>query len=169
MTAADFAYGNTRVRARLPDLLSRSDLERLLTLDDDALLGELARTPYAPEVQAEAARIRLPRSLQRAITRHLARTLLELRSFYEGAARETIDLLLRRWDLHNLLVVVRTQASGLGERTRRPRSSRSAGSTSRPPPSWPDSLAGGGGGSSGGLAAAVARARRDARPRVGRV
>lgn len=115
MTAADFAYGNTRVRARLPDLLSRSDLERLLTLDDDALLGELARTPYAPEVQAEAARSRLPRSLQRAITRHLARTLRELRSFYEGTARETIDLLLRRWDLHNLLVVVRTQASGLGE------------------------------------------------------
>jgi vacuolar-type H+-ATPase subunit C/Vma6 len=115
MTGAAFAYGNTRVRARLPDLLSRPDLERLLTLDDDALLGELARTPYAREVQAEAARSRLPRSLQRAITRHLARALRELRSFYEDTAHDTIDLLLRRWDLHNLLVVVRTQASGLSE------------------------------------------------------
>lgn len=115
MTGAEFAYGNTRLRARLPALLGRSDFERLLTLDDDALLGELARTPYAREVQAEAARQRLPRSLQRAITRHLARALRELRSFYEGAAGETVDLLLRRWDLHNLLVVARMHVSRLAE------------------------------------------------------
>lgn len=110
MTGADFVYGNTRLRARLPALLGRQDLERLLTLDGDGLLGELSRTPYAPEVQAEAARRRMPESLQRAITRHLARSLLELRSFYDGPARDVVDLLLRRWDLHNLLVLVRAHA-----------------------------------------------------------
>jgi V/A-type H+-transporting ATPase subunit C len=109
----DFVYGNTRLRARLSTLLARRDLERLLTLEPDALVGELSGTPYAPEVQAEAARGRMPGRLQRAAMRHLARSLLELRSFYDAVAGDVVDLLLRRWDLHNLLVLARAHARGI--------------------------------------------------------
>jgi V/A-type H+-transporting ATPase subunit C len=113
MNEADFVYGNTRLRARLPTLLGRQDLERLLTLEPEALLAELSSTPYAPEVAAEAARGRMPGTLHRAAMRHLARSLHELRSFYDGAAGDVVDLLLQRWDLHNVLVLARAHARGI--------------------------------------------------------
>jgi len=42
---------------------------------------------------------------------HLARVLDEMRSFYRGEARAIVDLLLARWDLHNLITLMRGQAS----------------------------------------------------------
>jgi len=108
--SADFVYGNTRLRARLPELLTLSEIERLMTLDADALPGELSRTAYEPEIRAESARHELPDSIHRAVTRHLARTLVEIRRFYDGTAAGVVDLLLGRWDLHNLVALVRAQA-----------------------------------------------------------
>jgi len=113
--SADFVYGNTRLRARLGEILDLTELERLLTLDVDALQGELSRTAYEPEIRAESARHELPDSIHRAVTRHLARTLVEVRRFYDGTAAGVVDLLLGRWDLHNLLALVRAQARAASE------------------------------------------------------
>lgn len=110
LTSADFVYGNARLRARKGDLLQAADYERLVGKDVEALLGALAATPYAPDVEAALTRHHGVRRLHEAIRLHLARSLEEMRSFYTGSARELVDLLLSRFDVQNVVTLVRAHA-----------------------------------------------------------
>jgi V/A-type H+/Na+-transporting ATPase subunit C len=105
---ADFAYGNTRLHARRGDLLGTADYERLIGEDVDGLLRALETTPYAHD--AEATRHQGLRRLHDTIRIHLGRTLEEMRSFYANRARGLVDQLLSRFDVHNVVTVLRAQA-----------------------------------------------------------
>jgi len=109
MTRADFAYGNTRLRARRAEFLRDADYERLLGQDADGILAELAATPYARD--AEHAPGDEHRRLHETIRIHLGRVLEEMRSFYDDAARRLVDRLLARFDVHNVVTVLRAHAS----------------------------------------------------------
>ena len=106
---ADFSYGNTRLRARRGELLRDADYERMLGEDVDGLLGALDGTPYAADVDAARDGNGL-RRLHEGIRSHLSRSLEEMRSFYAERARRLVDLLLSRFDVHNVLAVLRAQA-----------------------------------------------------------
>jgi V/A-type H+/Na+-transporting ATPase subunit C len=112
VSAGDFAYGNTRLRARKAALLGAQEYETLLGRDVDAMLELLAGTAYRAEIEAALAVTDGKRALHLALGRHLARTLGDLRAFYEGRSRELVDLLLSRFDLHNLLTLIRGRARG---------------------------------------------------------
>lgn len=107
---ADFAYGNARLRARKARLLARADYEDLLGKDVESIVGALSATPYEPELEEALTRHHGTRRLHEAVRRHLARSLEEMRSFYEGRAGELVDLLLSRWDLHNAITLLRGEA-----------------------------------------------------------
>ena len=111
-SAADFAYGNTRLRARKAELLGAEEYESLLGRDLDGVLELLADTAYRAEIEAALAVTNGKHALHVALGRHLARTLGELRAFYEGRSRELVDLLLSRFDLHNLLALLRGRVRG---------------------------------------------------------
>jgi V/A-type H+/Na+-transporting ATPase subunit C len=105
----EFAYGNTRLHARRSALLRDADYERLVGRDIDGLLGALKTTSYAPDAEASRA----PDGLRRfhdAIRAHLSRSLEEMRSFYAGRARALVDVLLARFDSHNVIAVLRAHA-----------------------------------------------------------
>jgi V/A-type H+/Na+-transporting ATPase subunit C len=110
--AGDFAYGNTRLRARKGELLGAGEYETLLGRDLDAILEFLAGTAYRSEIEAALAVSDGKPALHAALGRHLARTLGDLRAFYEDGSRELVDLLLSRFDLHNLLALLRGRARG---------------------------------------------------------
>jgi V/A-type H+-transporting ATPase subunit C len=103
----DFVYGNTRLRARKASLLHPDDYETLLGRDVEGIADALTTTAYRPEVEAMLAGSGHTRRLHEALNRNLGRTLEELRAFYDGPARTLVDLLLARYDLHNLLVLLR--------------------------------------------------------------
>jgi V/A-type H+-transporting ATPase subunit C len=105
--SADFVYGNTRLRARKSELLGADEYEALLGRDLEGLFEALAVTAYRPEIEAVLATSDDRRGLHEALRRHLARALSELRAFYEEHARDLVDLLLARFDLHNLLALLR--------------------------------------------------------------
>jgi vacuolar-type H+-ATPase subunit C/Vma6 len=106
-TGADFNYGNTRLRARRSELLDASDYQRLLDLDLDALLDTLQRRHQSEK----AAHTNDPlQSLHEVIGSNLGRSLEDMRSFYRGRARELLDLLLSRFDVANLVAVLRARA-----------------------------------------------------------
>ena len=109
-SAGDFAYGNTRLRARKGALLGAGEYETLLGRDLDAILEFLAGTAYRAEIEAALAVSDGKRALHAALGRRLARSLGDLREFYEGRSRELVDLLLSRFDLHNLLTLLRGRA-----------------------------------------------------------
>ena len=106
---ADFAYGNTRLHARRGELLGRADYDRLLRADVDGILEALATTAYAAEVEATDRHGGL-RRLHEIVSAHMSRSLEEMRSFYTERARPVIDILLSRFDVHNLLALLRAHA-----------------------------------------------------------
>jgi len=83
----------------------------MLGKDVDGVLGALSRTPLGPEVEAALTRHGGARRLHEAVRLHMARALEEMRSFYGGRARELVNLLLSRWDLHNVLTLLRGEAA----------------------------------------------------------
>jgi len=116
---ADFVYGNTRLRARKADLLGAADYEALLGGDLEAVQAVLGQTAYRRELEAAQAVHSGTLALHDALRRHFARVLAELRSFYQERSRELVDLLLARYDLHNLLALLRGQVRAQPvERTR---------------------------------------------------
>jgi V/A-type H+-transporting ATPase subunit C len=111
-STADFAYGNTRLRARKAELLGAAEYESLLGRDIGAVLEFLADTTYGGEIEAALTVAGGKQALHLALGRHLARRLDELRGFYEERSGELVDLLLSRFDLHNLLALLRGRARG---------------------------------------------------------
>jgi V/A-type H+-transporting ATPase subunit C len=105
----DFVYGNTRLRARKAGLLTAASYDGLLGEPVDGVQRALAETVYRPELEAALARGGGKRALEIAIRDHLARALEEMRSFYRDRARELVDVLLARFDLQNLLTLLRGQ------------------------------------------------------------
>src|SRR5215212_13226 len=112
---ADFGYGNARLRARRSDLLSDADYERLLGEDVAGLLGALEQTRYAPDFEASGRRESLAR-LHETISRHLSRSLREMRSFYADRARSLVEAMLSRFDVDNIVTVLRAQSGKKRER-----------------------------------------------------
>ncbi len=106
---ADFDYGNTRLRARRGELLDDAAYEGLLGKDLDGLLDMLADTPYAPRGEP-AGRIGKLGRLHLAIRTRQAGSLEQMRSFYSGPARDLVDVLLSRFDLQNVISVLRARA-----------------------------------------------------------
>jgi V/A-type H+/Na+-transporting ATPase subunit C len=106
---SDFVYGNTRLRARRAALLDAADYEQLLGEDIDALLAALERTPYAPELEQLRDQTGL-RRLHKTIRAHLGRSLEEMRGFYADRARELVDLMLSRFDVANVVLMLRARA-----------------------------------------------------------
>ncbi len=110
--SADCVYGNTRLRARKGELLGADVYETLLGRDLEGIFEVLAGTAYRPEIEAVLTVSSDRRALHEALRRHLARALEELRAFYEDRARELVDLLLSRYDLQNLLALLRGRVRG---------------------------------------------------------
>lgn len=104
-------YGNTRLRAQRARLLDRAAYGTLVTAGTlDRMIGVLGATDYAPDLAATLPRSRGLRRLDAALGRNLVRTLRAMRSYYDSPERDTIELLLERWDLRNLLTVIRGRA-----------------------------------------------------------
>jgi V/A-type H+/Na+-transporting ATPase subunit C len=104
----DFDYGNTRLRARRSSLLVASDYEDLLGEDVDSLLTTLRDTGYAPD--REAPRLGGLDGLHSTIRLNLGRSLEEMRTFYLGRARGLVDALLSRFDLQNVITLLRSRS-----------------------------------------------------------
>lgn len=104
-----FAYGNTRLRARRGELLRDEDYERLLGADVDGLLqavGEVYRSPVAPAAKEPGGL----RRLHQVVRARLGRSLEDMRSFYAGPARGLVDALLSRFDVQNVVSILRARS-----------------------------------------------------------
>ncbi len=112
---SDFGYINARVRGMHSRLLDPSVIEDLLaTRDLDALIAALQNTPYGKELAEALTRRTGIAAVDEALSRNFHATTRKILGFAEGRPREAIELALRRYDLQNLLVVMR------GIHTRRP-------------------------------------------------
>ena len=110
----DYGYANARIRALKSCLLNRQDYEALIAAANSGELVQLLlRTAYKPDVEAALVRYQGAQRVADALRRNVTRTVGSLRRFFDGRARELIELLIARWDLFNLIAILRGQARGV--------------------------------------------------------
>ena len=106
-----YGYGNARLRAMRSRLLTETDYSALLDKANiDELINALAETPYQEDIEAALVRVEGVRCVFEAVRANLTRTLRQVRRFFENKPLTLVDLLLRRWDRHNLLTILRGQS-----------------------------------------------------------
>lgn len=106
-----YGYGNARLRARRSRLLTEANYTDLLRKSSiEEVITALTDTPYKDDVEMALLRAEGVRCVFEALRTNLTRTLRRVREFYEGEPRALVDLLLRRWDRHNLLAILRGQS-----------------------------------------------------------
>lgn len=110
-----FDYGNARVRARRTRLFDRDDYGELLGATSvDHLTGMLGDSVYALDIEASLPAHGGIRRIDFAVGRHAERELGEVRSFYDEPARSRLSVVLGRWDVKNIIALVRTFARRSG-------------------------------------------------------
>lgn len=106
-----YGYGNARLRAMRSRLLTPTDYHQLLTKQEVAeLITALAEMPYKEDIELALTRLEGVRCVFEAIRTYVTRTLRQIPTFFEGEPRILIELILRRWDRHNLLTILRGQS-----------------------------------------------------------
>jgi vacuolar-type H+-ATPase subunit C/Vma6 len=106
---ADFIAGNTRLRARLPDLLDQAEYERLFAVPRDAVVDRLASSIYRTyPTHGEDAEA----YLLRVVGQRLRDVLGDVRRLYVGPARSVVGVLVARHDLHDTLALLRGARGG---------------------------------------------------------
>ena len=111
---SDYGYANARIRALKGALLDRQAFDALVASSSiEALVQLLARTAYKPDVESALLRYSAAACLGDALRRNLARTIGSLWRFFDDGPRELIGLLVARWDLFNLIAILRGQANGI--------------------------------------------------------
>lgn len=105
MSAYD--YGNARLRAMKSRLLIKRDLDTLVESGSiNGFISALSKTSYRRSVEAALARCTGMTCVDEALRSELITSLGSLLHFYEGAARERVQVILRRYDVHNLKVIL---------------------------------------------------------------
>ena len=98
-----YGYGNARLRAMRGRLLQEADYSRLLAKANiEEVITALTETPYKSDVERALVRAGGVRCVFEAVCANLIRTLHQVREFFVGEPQILIDLLLRRWDRHNV-------------------------------------------------------------------
>jgi vacuolar-type H+-ATPase subunit C/Vma6 len=111
-----YDYGNTRLRARRAALLRGEQYAALLGRDLPGLLAALAATSYRPQAEAAAGASGGGLGLLYRVTRdHLAAALADVAGFYRSRAGDVVAALLGRFDVHNVLALLRAAHHGRAE------------------------------------------------------
>ncbi len=104
---ATWAYIVARVKVMKRKLIPSEEFRKLLNMDFDEIIRYLEETEYKKEIDELAYRYSGPRLLDYALTLNLGRTYKKILDVSFGLAREFIAEYLRRWDVWNLINVVR--------------------------------------------------------------
>lgn len=110
----DYGYGNARIRAMKACLLDRQAYEALIAAASiESVIQMLARTAYKEDIEAALVRHAGAECLADGLRRNIARTVGSLRRFFDDRPRQLVEVLISRWDLFNLIAILRGQARGV--------------------------------------------------------
>lgn len=105
---SDFGYVNARLRGKHSCLLGPKDYEELLSLPDlEAMAGWMEDSQYSHQWQLAKARRQGLEAVEEALEANFSATASKMISMAEGRTRGLLEVVLRRWDLQNLLALIR--------------------------------------------------------------
>jgi vacuolar-type H+-ATPase subunit C/Vma6 len=104
----EYDYLNARVRAMGAELLPNELFEQLLGLDSEELpMDALLASPFGPALREGLARAAGIAAIEWALRSDLARSFAKVRRMAPPGARGLLDTQLARWDVQNVLAVLR--------------------------------------------------------------
>ena len=105
---AGFDYGNARLMAKKSRLLSWKELESLVESGSvKGLIVALTKTIYRKPVEAALTRTSGMACIAEALRDDLTNDLGKIGDFYTDEAAESVAMVLRRYDIHNLRAILR--------------------------------------------------------------
>ncbi len=108
---AAWAYLVARTKVMKSKLLKPDEFKKLLNMDFNEIVRYLEETEYKKEIDELAYKYSGPRLLDYALYLNLAKTYKKIASVSFGIARTLITLYLRRWDIWNIINVIRGKIS----------------------------------------------------------
>ncbi len=110
---ADFGYANARIRAMKSYLLGKPFFEKIIGMDSiNSILNELLNTPYKREINEILEKEISIADIDLALDKNLSRTYLKISSFVAGEPKELLNIILGRWDVHNIKTLLRGKHFG---------------------------------------------------------
>lgn len=105
---SNYGYVNARLRGQHSRLLGPKDYEELLALPDlEAMARWLETSQYARDWQLARTRRQGLEAVEEALESNFSAAAAKMRAMAEGQTRRLLEIVLRRWDLQNLLAIVR--------------------------------------------------------------
>lgn len=112
-------YICTRLTVRKTHLIRREEYMRLLNMDLNQIIRFIGETEYQTEVNELAGRLSGIGLIEAALTRNLAETFRNVVSIAPGSLHELTERYLSRWDIWNVMLLLRSRQFGIpDEQTR---------------------------------------------------
>lgn len=110
----DYGYANARIRAMKSWLLDARIYDALLAARGiDEVIEVLVGTVYRTEIEAALVKYGGMKCVAEALRSNVTHAIGKLKNFFAGRSRELALLLLARWDIFNLMTILRGQARGV--------------------------------------------------------
>lgn len=112
-TKAAYAYIVARTKVMKSRLLKPEDFRKLLNMSFDEIMRFLEETEYKKEIDEMAYKYSGPKLLDYALFSNLAKTYRKIYTVSFGDAKMLIGQYLRRWDVWNLINIIRGKNANL--------------------------------------------------------
>ncbi|MFN3384286.1 MAG: V-type ATP synthase subunit C [Archaeoglobaceae archaeon] len=112
-TKAAYAYIVARTKVMKSKLLKAEDFRKLLNMSFDEIMRFLEETEYKKEIDEMAYKYTGPKLLDYSLFSNLAKTYRKIYSVSFGEAKTLIGNYLRRWDVWNLINIIRGKNANL--------------------------------------------------------
>ncbi len=112
-TKAAYAYIVARTKVMKSKLLKAEDFRKLLNMNFDEIMRFLEETEYKKEIDEMAYKYTGPKLLDYSLFSNLAKTYRKIYSVSFGDAKTLIGNYLRRWDVWNLINIIRGKNANL--------------------------------------------------------
>jgi len=112
-TKAAYAYIVARTKVMKSRLLKAEDFRKLLNMSFDEIVRFLEETEYRKEIDEVGYKYSGPRLLDYALASNLARTYRKILQVSFGEARDLIREYLKRWDVWNVINIIRGKNAGV--------------------------------------------------------
>lgn len=112
-TKAAYAYIVARTKVMKSRLLKPEDFRKLLNMSFDEIMRFLEETEYKKEIDEMAYKYTGPKLLDYALFSNLAKTYRKIYTVSFGDAKMLIGQYLRRWDVWNLINIIRGKNANL--------------------------------------------------------
>ncbi|MHC4508821.1 MAG: V-type ATPase subunit [Planctomycetota bacterium] len=111
---SEYDYLNARIKGMHSHLLAKEFYEQILASDGTApLIDALLSSSYGPHLREALERDRSSAGIEWGLRRNLFDTFEKVRTLAPPEPRRLLGIQFRRWDIRNVLAIVRGKAAGL--------------------------------------------------------